>query len=82
MRKLRLDLDSLDVQSFATDEETPAGGTVHGQSGLCQSTYYGCTYTDWETCENTCQTCDQYTCWESCYGSCLTCYDETCALVC
>ena len=74
MRKLKLDLDSLDVQSFATDGETPASGTVLGQSGLCQSTYYGCTYTDFESCIPTCNTCDQGTCPQSCFGSC----GETC----
>jgi hypothetical protein len=76
MRKLKLDLDSLDVQSFATDAETPASGTVFAQSGLCQSTYYGCTYTDFESCA-TCQTCDDMaTCWWTCAGN------ETCEWPC
>ena len=89
MRKLKLDLDSLDVQSFQTDDGLMSGGTVQGQSGvwdlpsICTyqcgpSTYYGCGYTDYETCGNTCNTCDQYTCFESCGGSCFTCVDDTC----
>ena len=77
MRKLKLDLDSLDVQSFATDKETPASGTVQGHitGEVCPPR------TDWDTC-GTCETWDQYTCWETCYASCRTCYDETCEGTC
>ena len=82
MRKLTLDLDSLDVQSFATDEETPANGTVFGHTGyFCASTYYGCTYTDFETCESGC-TCGQHTCEATCYWTCATCNGVTCELPC
>lgn len=80
MRKLKLEIESLDVQSFRTGDGDDTPGTVHGASGLCQSTYYGCTYTDFESCA-TCNTCvDQYTCfeWYSCAGTCFTCEDETC----
>jgi len=79
MRKLKLEIDSLDVQSFRTDDGEGTPGTVHGASGFtsCMSTYYGCTYTDFESCA-TCNTCEeQYTCgnWYSCYA---TCEGETC----
>ncbi|MFL5386584.1 MAG: hypothetical protein ACJ8GN_29045 [Longimicrobiaceae bacterium] len=81
MRKLKLEIDSLDVQSFKTDDGDDTPGTVHGASGVCQSTYYGCTYTDFESCA-TCNTCgDQNTCelW-SC--TCWTYEDSTCVHAC
>jgi hypothetical protein len=81
MRKLRLDLDSLDVQSFETDDGAGMLGTVHGASGvqlpsycafLCgPSTNYGCGFTDYETCGGYHPSCD-----ESCYGTCFSCVDE------
>jgi hypothetical protein len=77
MRKLKLELEGLDVQSFETGQDELAVGTVRGASPS-PSTYYGCTYTDYFTCENTCNTCDQYTCFISCLGTCFTCDDDTC----
>jgi hypothetical protein len=51
MRKLKLDVETLAVESFDTAHEESAGrGTVHGQSGipftyipspLCPATFYG-----------------------------------------
>ena len=42
MRKLKLDLDALEVESFDTDEARPAErGTVHGNA-LWISYPYGC----------------------------------------
>lgn len=37
MRKIRLDVDSLEVQSFNTGAALAAQGTVHGHTGRCQS---------------------------------------------
>ena len=103
MRKLRLDLEELDVQSFRTADGTTLAGTVFGVEGTdaeCNtapgsacypycfpsiagyqcgaSTNYGCGFTDYVTCGNTCNTCDDPTCFESCGGSCLTCFGDTC----
>jgi hypothetical protein len=73
MRKLKLEIDSLDVQSFQMDDSDDTPGTVHAASGtLCQSTS-GCGFTDYETCGGHAPTCD-----ESCYGTCFSCVDDTC----
>lgn len=112
MRKLTLDLEALDVQSFQTEDQPLPGGTVFGamtephqgctggaecntypQSACnpyCSPTLRGCvggTYgcgggTDWDTCADTCQTCEQYTCWQSCVATCVTCAGETCEETC
>lgn len=100
MRKLRLDPESLAVQSFETATSPAAKGTVFGAvtrvfdgctydvgcgSGgalpsfcgyQCGSDNPGCGGTDWETCHNTCNTCDQYTCLQSCGGTCFTCNED------
>lgn len=88
MRKLKLDLETLNVQSFQTDDAADAAGTVFAHSrdetdctcgAQCNtypgsacfpdclpsqatyqcgpSTYYGCTYTDYESCGGTCAPC-------------------------
>jgi hypothetical protein len=81
MRKLKLEIDSLDVESFKTDDGDDTPGTVHGASGWwCQSTYYGCTYTDFESCA-TCDTCDQNTC-EGASCTCWTYENSTCVHAC
>jgi len=56
MRKIRLDLEALCVDSFATERQLPATGTVHAHA--TPPTYCG------NTCAATCQTnCDcTYTC--------------------
>jgi hypothetical protein len=84
MRKTRLDLDSLSVESFDTTA-TPADsrGTVHGNADTFQSYC-----SDGRTCIDTCDyTCNQYeaTCAGTCQGDasccptyCGTCYDYTC----
>jgi hypothetical protein len=95
MRKLKLDLDALGVDSFDTLGGTKAKGTVLAEQGA--STYYTlcvgpCAYTyDDPTCpacptcaytcdDPTCPACP--TCAESCNGSCdATCY-ETCGVSC
>lgn len=87
MKKLKLSLDGLQVQSFTTAIGAPNRGTVHGEQ---QCTCYTCTCPNCETCgascPNTCglscQTCDAF-CrtgeqYESCnYASC----DFTCATI-
>ncbi|HEX6373513.1 MAG TPA: hypothetical protein VF006_31600 [Longimicrobium sp.] len=85
MRKLRLDPDSLEVQSFPTlAPEGAARGTVHGgQAGpdtpYCNSFDAACKVTEQPSCDGTCQgetcydSCDLtcHTCIPSCYGSCI-----------
>jgi len=70
MRKIKLDLEALSVESFATGEEKPAAGTVQAHVGtaLCNTAN--------QTCEDaTCggeQTCGaEYSCADSC-GACNT----------
>ncbi|HEX2078132.1 MAG TPA: hypothetical protein VHG08_10500 [Longimicrobium sp.] len=55
MKKLTLNLDTLEVQSFATAGAAPNRGTVHGQESQ-----------PGETCLDTCAN----TCFETCYASC------------
>jgi hypothetical protein len=71
MRKLKLDLEDLSVESFATTPEARhEGGTVFGQQCTC---YTQCTCPGCPTCDASCNgTCDQ-TCDDSCYGSCYSC---------
>ena len=68
MTKIRLDLDTLCVESFSTDASPAHGGTVQAHSPID----YG--YTDVTGCGQ--ETCAAYcsgghTCYASCEGSCL-----------
>lgn len=74
MKKLKLDLDDLRIDSFDT---TPAFGERQRGTvvGAAPETYYGCN-SEGETCD-TCRTCNDtcwYTCGVSCGGTCNTCY--------
>jgi hypothetical protein len=74
MRKLALDPDALEVQSFSTEAAEARGGTVRGLDSAT---------VDQDTCNipgNTCapgctdvDTCPQVTCAQSCGGSCASC---------
>ena len=69
MRKLRLELDELRIESFATEANSLQRGTVQGRhTDACETDYYVtpcCTYPT--VCSNcTDDTCDQYTCCASC----------------
>ena len=84
MRKLRLDLDQLTVESFDTAAKVKEKGTVIAeQQCTCQTQ---CTCPGCPTCGDTCPascayTCDDPSCAESCGGSCVpeySCWD-TCA---
>lgn len=76
MKKLKLDLDQLKVQSFqTTQEQKKVQGTVYGQSVLTCD----CTQGE-DTCAASCQSCEQ-TCIECAYTvyfTCLTACGETC----
>lgn len=80
MKKLRLNLDELEIESFATTAEADAleEGTVHGYHCTCNC----CTDND-PTCYNTCagnatchrtcvgnNTCGQTACYGTCYNTC------------
>jgi hypothetical protein len=81
MKKTRLDLDSLSVESFDTTAAPEGRGTVHGNADTFQSYC-----SDGRTCIDTCDyTCNQYnaTCGSTCVGSCEpsgcgTCVDASC----
>lgn len=67
MKKVRLDLDAIQVDSF----ETNGGG---GQRGTVRGHYCPCCCCDPCVC-TCCDTC-QATCAASCNGSCDSCYDS------
>ena len=93
MRKLKLEVDALRVESFVVQRHTPQGGTVHGQSDL-QQDYgsSGCDGGGWGSWFGTCAGCPTvgtcigptYCCpptWRpSCNGTCESCPYEACSL--
>jgi hypothetical protein len=71
MKKIKLNLESLEVESFAAAEDTREGGTVRGNGGsnrACNSAM---------SC--LADTCYFYSCFESDCGGCVT---HTCDLNC
>ncbi|HEU4882961.1 MAG TPA: hypothetical protein VFT45_11960 [Longimicrobium sp.] len=97
MRKLKLDLDRLIVESFDTVvAKDPGRGTVEAHSHMCVSPFETCAAL---SCNYTCGTCDPScascvscyntcynTCGPSCNGSCETCQtncqQESCVYIC
>jgi hypothetical protein len=86
MRKLKLDLEDLAVESFATTAEPRReSGTVFGQQCTC---YTQCTCPGCPTCDASCNGTCGGTCGASCNGTCgdtcncptadYTCNGETC----
>jgi hypothetical protein len=80
MKKLSLDLDALEVETFETAQDEPRRGTVHGHASWH---YQGCT--PYEPCNpvssNTYTedyTCDDHSCWQSCQQSCGGTCNATC----
>jgi hypothetical protein len=83
MRKLKLQLDDLQIDSFDTTTPPKAKGTVFGEQCTCytQCTCPGCP-TCYDSCNGTCGascngTCGA-TCDASCYGSCDWTCDYSC----
>jgi hypothetical protein len=80
MKKLRLTLDDLRVDSFHTARNGVEKGTVFGEQCTCmtqcgQDTCPGC-----PTCDATCGFTCEYTCEYTCEATCAnTCDDYTCA---
>ena len=82
MNKLKLDLDDLAVESFATTPEPHReGGTVFGQQCTCytQCTCPGCPTCD-ASCNGTCDASCNGTCGDTC-NACAT-MDYTCGVDC
>jgi hypothetical protein len=76
MRKLKLQLDDLQVDTFQTTPAEKPKGTVFGEQCTC---YTNCTCPGCPTCYASCNgtcggTCDG-TCGASCAGTCDTCGD-------
>ena len=96
MRKLKLELDRLTVESFDTVVPNEGRrGTVEANSHACVSPFetcaaLSCNYTC-GTCDPSCATCVSCydtcynTCGPSCYGTCVTCQtnceQESCVYV-
>jgi len=70
MAKIRLDIDALRVESFDTNVEERARGTVHGRSGEPEPGDAAfIPTTDWKTCQG--GDCTPRTiCHDSCLGEC------------
>ena len=94
MRKIRLHLESIAVESFHTTPPHPAEGTAmaHQFSGLPETCGDTCARSCGVTCPATCDDASCVTCPVSCVGLCITpgcpgpsgyrCTDATCAWVC
>jgi hypothetical protein len=77
MRKLKLDLEDLSVESFATTPESRGeGGTVFGQNHC--TCYTQCTCPGCPTCDATCNGSCVNTCASSCNGTCGNTCGDTC----
>jgi hypothetical protein len=94
MRKLRLDLDALDVESFTTDLASSAAGTVQGLLSVyctpeCDTVNQTCNYAscggptcygNGDTCFNSCGDCGSYYCEGGSAGfSCVASCAYTCS---
>lgn len=81
VKKLTLNPDALEVQSFVTADAEPARGTVHAEQQCtcptncscpgCPTCGETCPNTCWETCDDaSCQSC--WSCWATCENTCYT----------
>lgn len=83
MRKLTLDLDAIQVESFSTNAAAAGRGTVDARQGretwTCTAApQFTCDATCPDTCANTCNCGSNVTC-VSCMHTCDgTCWDPTC----
>jgi hypothetical protein len=84
MRKLKLELHDLRIDSFTTTPMAREKGTVLGEQCTCDT---ACSCPGCPTCDVSCtDPCGSCTCWASCNGSCVatcgaSCYG-TCDLSC
>jgi hypothetical protein len=69
-KKLKLDIERLEVEAFETAQATGGRGTVQGRDAASDT----CPGTDWiscpYTCEVTCSPACEDTFWRSCWWSC------------
>lgn len=69
-KKLKLDVERLEVETFSASQVPAGRGTVRGRDAGSET----CPGTDWISCPNTCAgTCDlacEDTFWRSCNWSC------------
>jgi hypothetical protein len=85
MKKLKLELDELQVESFQTERGMVQRGTVKGNApptSFCTE-YIDCTWdfgceTQLASCEGTCNTCAGGSCEGTCGGSCYGTCDASC----
>ena len=75
MKKLKLHLDDLQIDSFQTTAAEKPKGTVFGEQCTC---YTQCTCPGCPTCDASCNG----TCAASCYGSCAVSCDFSCGGTC
>jgi hypothetical protein len=75
MKKLKLHLDDLQIDSFQTTSAEKPKGTVFGEQCTC---YTQCTCPGCPTCYASCNG----TCAASCYGSCGATCDASCGGTC
>jgi hypothetical protein len=75
MRKLKLDLDQLVVDSFRTEPAPRKPGTVFGEQCTC---YTNCTCPGCPTCDASCNGTCGGTCAASCNGTCAGTCDASC----
>ncbi len=90
MKKLKLNLSELKVETFSINENKENKGTVNGQERpsklemTCDNTecgQYSCNATCLESCNGTCDSCIDSclpTCNMSCNGTCNTCHPRNC----
>jgi len=76
VKKLMLDVEQLEVESFATGGADGAGGTVRAHNHT-RGNHASC----WETCGPSCGLTCPATCGFSCNGE-YTCVGDTCAATC
>jgi hypothetical protein len=82
MRKIRLDLDELQVDSFTTAEQPGGAGTVRGYVSVQCGSDYTCNYEDTcagvVTCARSCGNCGTY----YCASGDPSCTDPSCVYSC
>jgi hypothetical protein len=75
MRKMTLNLDSLEVSSFLTDEADESRGTVNAHRQVTGGTFdTWCTYAGEYSCDYSCD----YTCTVSCRDRCVSLATSDC----
>ncbi len=78
MKKLKLNLDEIKVESFETNTQSLTQGTIHALGAETEGPVDTC----YDFCITQAQTCD-YTCWATCTGTVyVSCPHNTCDVTC